>query len=285
MHPTLFKIPIPFTDRIIPVHSYGFMMAVGFFLTIYVARRLAKKEGIDPDVISDLGIYIICSGIIGARIFFVIQNIGAYKGNFIDVFKVYEGGLVFYGGLIAAAGTFIVVARRKKLPLLKTMDVIFLASVLGLAFGRIGCFLNGCCYGDVTNPHFFCAVKFPRIIDGAGRVNGSPVFLHHYDQGLVSLSDSFSLPVHPTQIYAFCGCLAIFFLLNAFREYRKRDGEVVLLFGIIYSVYRFCIEFLRDDNLPLFDSLTISQNVSIVIFVVSLAAFAKFRKVKSKIKD
>lgn len=277
MHRTIFYIPIPLTDKVIPVHSYGFMMAVGFFLAVYVARWKAKKEGIDPNLISDLGIYLLIAGIIGARIFYVIQNIDEYKDNFIDVFKVYEGGLVFYGGLIAAMGMLIAFARKKKFPFLKIMDVIFLSSVLGLAFGRIGCFLNGCCYGAVTDPGLFCAVKFPRTMDDYGLVNGSPVFLRHYDQGLVKLSDSFSLPVHPTQIYELFVCLSIFFILNTFWKYRKNDGEIMLLFGLIYPVCRFCIEFLRDDNPPLFDSLTISQNISAVILMVSLVFFVRLR--------
>ena len=277
MHRTLFHIPIPFTELTIPVHSYGFMMAVGFFIAIYVAKRKAEKEGIDPSIIGDLAIYILGASLIGARIFYVIQNIGEYKGSFFDVFKVYQGGLVYYGGLIAAFITIIVFSKIKKLDFFNLMDITIMSAILGLAFGRIGCFLNGCCYGDVVNSDFFCAVKFPKSVDSLGYVDGSPVFLHHYEQGLVKLSDSSSLPVHPTQIYAFCACILIFFALNALWKYRKNNGEVLLFFGIIYSLYRFCIEFLRDDNPGLFNSLTISQNISIIIFLISLAIFVRGR--------
>ena len=278
MYPTLFSIPIPFTNNSIPVHSYGFMMAVGFFFAIWVARYKAKREGLDPNAISDLGIYVLCSGIVGARLFYVILNLDQYKGNLIDVFKVYEGGLVFYGGLIAACGTFLVFAKIKKLPFFKIIDIISVSLVLGLAFGRIGCFLNGCCFGDPVDSGLFCAVRFPRALDDAGIVNGSPVFLHHYEQGLVGLMERASLPVHPTQIYAFLSCIIIFFILNLFWKYRKKDGEIFLLFCIIYSVYRFLIEFIRDDNPALFDSLTISQNVSMVVFLISLFFFVRFRR-------
>ncbi len=273
MHRTLFEIPIPFLGKMVPIHSYGFMMAVGFFVAVFAARWRAKKEGMDPGLMSDLGIYVICSGIVGARLFFVIQNFDEYKNNLIDVFKVYEGGLVFYGSLIGVVLFFVVFVRRKKIDFLKTMDVIFPSATIGLAFGRIGCFLNGCCYGDVAGSWSFCAVRFPKTSDVFERINGSPVFLRHYEKGLVDLADNHSLPVHPTQLYAFFSCVLIFFILNTFWKYRKRDGEVMLLFGVIYSIYRFCIEFVRDDNPPLFDSLTISQNISIFVFVISATFF------------
>lgn len=285
MYRTLFKIPIPFTGSVIPVHSYGFMLAIAFFLGVFVARRRAKKEGIDPSIVSDLSIYVLCGGIVGARIFFVIQNFEGYKGHFIDVFKVYEGGLVFYGGLIGSTITFFVFAKKRELMLLKTMDIVFSSVALGLALGRIGCFLNGCCYGDVAGSDLFCAVKFPKTLDDYGRIDGSPVFLRHYHQGFVDLSESYSLPVHPTQIYSFVACLAIFFVLNVFWKYRKNDGDVMLLFGIIYSINRFCIEFLRDDNALLFDSLTISQNISIVFFLISITLFVAWKGRGLKIEN
>lgn len=279
MFRTLFEIPIPFIGKTIPIHSYGFMMAAGFFVGIIFARWRAKKEGIDPDLVSDIGIYVLCSGIVGARLFFVVQNFAEYRGNLVSIFKVYEGGLVFYGGLIASLGTLLLYVKIKKLPFLKVMDVISPSLALGIAFGRIGCFLNGCCYGDVAGSGVFCAVKFPKTIDMNGMVNGSPVFLHHFEHGLVDLSQNYSLPVHPSQLYSSIACIIIFFILNAFWKYRGKDGNVLLMFGIVYSVYRFCIEFVRDDNIPLFDSLTISQNISIMVFLCSVILFIKRLKV------
>lgn len=279
MFRTLFEIPIPFIDKAIPVHSYGFMMAIGFFVGVFVARWRAKKEGVDPNLISDLGIYVLCAGICGARLFFVIENFGEYKDNLIDIFKVYEGGLVFYGGLICSFFTLLVFMKRKNLPFLKILDILFVSSVLGLAFGRIGCFLNGCCYGDVASSGLFCAVRFPKTVDHEGLINGSPVFLHHFERGLVGLSDGFSLPVHPSQLYSSISCVFIFFILNTFWKYKKKDGNVMLMFGVIYSAYRFCIEFIRDDNRLLFDSLTISQNISILVFFVALFLLIKRMRV------
>lgn len=270
---TLFEIPIPFIGKSIPVYAYGLMLMVGFLAALYVARMRAKSEGISPEHITDLGIYTIFAGIAGGRLFYVIQNFDVYKGNLIDVLKIYQGGLVFYGGLIAAIIALISILRIKKLPILKTMDIIALSLAIGLVFGRIGCFLNGCCWGDICNPNLLWAVQFPKTIDVHNLIDGSPAFLHHLEEGLVSLSDKYSLSIHPTQLYSSLGNLAIFFILNAFFKYRRRDGEITMLFCILYPVMRFCMEILRADNPPLFDGLTISQNASVLIFIVATTLF------------
>ncbi len=270
---TLFEIPIPFTGVSIPIYAYGFMLMVGFLVVIFVARIKAKSEGINPEDISNLGIYTIFVGILGGRTFYVIQNLGSYKHNILDIFKIYEGGLVFYGGLMASIAAIIVYTKIRKLPVLKTIDIIAYAFALGIIFGRIGCFLNGCCWGDICNPNLLWAVQFPKTIDVHNLIDGSPAFLHHLEEGLVSLSDKHSLHIHPTQLYSSLGNLAIFFILNAFFKYRRRDGEITMLFCILYPVMRFSMEILRADNPPLFDGLTISQNASILIFIVATTLF------------
>ncbi len=270
---TLFEIPIPFIGKSIPVYAYGFMLMLGLLVALYVARKRAKSEGMSPERITDLGIYTIFAGIAGGRLFYVIQNFSAYKDNLIDILKIYQGGLVFYGGLIAAIVALISILMIRKLPILKTFDIIALSLAIGLVFGRIGCFLNGCCWGDICNPNLLWAVQFPRTLDAHNMVDGSPAFFYHLEEGLVNLSDKHSLPVHPTQLYSSLGNLAIFFILNAFFKYRRRDGEITMLFCILYPVMRFCMEILRADNPPLFDGLTISQNIGILIFTVAVTLF------------
>ncbi|TDE63599.1 MAG: prolipoprotein diacylglyceryl transferase, partial [Candidatus Scalindua sp. AMX11] len=265
---TLFYIPIPFVDKTIPVYAYGFMLMIGFIVALYAARLRAKREGLKPDHISDLGIYLIFAGIAGGRVFYVIQNFDLYKGNLVDILKIYHGGLVFYGGFLAATIALIVIVRLRKLPLLLTFDIIAPSIAMGLFFGRIGCFLNGCCWGDVCDPDLWWAVTFPKSVDLNNMIDGSPAFVDHLEKGLINVSDGNSLPIHPTQIYSALGNLAIFFMTTAFFKYRKRDGEIVILFCILYSILRFCMEILRDDNPPLFDGLTISQNISVLVFVV-----------------
>ena len=217
---TLFVIPIPFTGISIPIYAYGFMLMVGFLVVIFVARIKAKSEGINPEDISNLGIYTIFVGILGGRTFYVIQNLDSYKHNILSIFKIYEGGLVFYGGLLASIAAVIVYTKIRELPVLKTIDVIAYAFALGIVFGRIGCLLNGCCWGDVCSPDLPWAVTFPKLVDANSMINGSPAFLHHLGLGLVSVSDSHSLPIHPTQIYSALGNLSIFFIINAFFKHR-----------------------------------------------------------------
>ena len=270
---TLFVIPIPFTGISIPIYAYGFMLMVGFLVVVFVARIKAKREGLNPEDISNLGIYIIFVGILGGRTFYVIQNLDSYKHNILDIFKIYEGGLVFYGGLMASIAAIIVYTKIRKLPALKTIDIIAYAFALGIIFGRIGCFLNGCCWGDVCSPDLPWAVTFPKSVDANSMVDGSPAFLHHLGLGLVSVLDSRSLPIHPTQIYSALGNLSIFFIINTFFKHRRRDGEITLMFCALYSVMRFTVEIFRDDNPPLFDGMTISQNASILVFVASVTLF------------
>ncbi len=270
---TLFEIPIPFSGITIPIYAYGFMLMVGFLVTIYVARKKAKAEGMDPEIISNIGLYTIFAGILGGRTFYVIQNFGTYKHNLLDAFKVYEGGLVFYGGLMASIAAIVIYSKTKKVPVLKTIDIIAFAFALGVVCGRIGCFLNGCCWGDVCSPDLPWAVSFPKSVDVNNMIDGSPAFLHHLGKGLVGTSDNSSLPIHPTQIYSALGNLSIFFIVKAFFKHRRRDGEVTLMVCAIYSIMRFTVEIFRDDNPPLFDGLTISQNASILVLIASVALF------------
>ncbi|MFQ5963688.1 MAG: prolipoprotein diacylglyceryl transferase [Candidatus Scalinduaceae bacterium] len=280
---TLFEIPIPFIGKAIPVYAYGFMLMVGFLAAVYVARMRARAENINPEHITDSGIYVIFIGILGGRLFYVIQNFDVYKDNLLDILKIYQGGLVFYGGFITATIALLFILRIKRLPILKTIDIMALSMAIGLVFGRIGCFLNGCCWGDVCNPDLLWAVTFPKTVDAYNMIDGSPAFLSHLEEGLVSVTDGHSLPVHPAQIYSALGNLAIFFILSTFVKHRRREGEVAMLFCILYSVMRFCMEILRADNPPLFDGLTISQNISVLILIIAITLFV-IRRMKLKVQ-
>ena len=144
-----------------PLHSYGLMLVIGFYSAYFLARWRAKKDGLDPAVMIDILLIAAGLGIVGARAFYVVQ----YSENiddFADIFAIWNGGLVFYGGLITATVGLIIYIRRKKLSLWKLADAVAPAIMLGLALGRIGCFLNGCCWGAVCEPKFPLAVQFPR---------------------------------------------------------------------------------------------------------------------------
>ena len=149
-----------------PLHSYGLMLVIGFYSAYFLGRWRVKKEGLDPKVMIDILLIGAALGIVGARVFYVIQYSDRVRG-FVDVFAIWNGGLVFYGGLITATIGLIIYIRRKKLPLWKLADAVAPAIMVGLMFGRIGCFLNGCCWGAVCEPSFPLAVRFPRLISSS----------------------------------------------------------------------------------------------------------------------
>ena len=141
MHPVLFKIG-PYS-----VYSYGAMLALAFLVCSFLAKRRAASIGMDGEKILDLTVLLIMSGVIGGRIMFVILDLEYFKTRPLDIFKLWEGGLVWYGGLILAVISGAVFLRIYKMPILKTADLMMPYVALGQAIGRIGCFLNGCCYG------------------------------------------------------------------------------------------------------------------------------------------
>ncbi|MFQ5861704.1 MAG: prolipoprotein diacylglyceryl transferase [Candidatus Brocadiales bacterium] len=278
MQRTLLEIPIPFLDITVPVYSYGFMMMVGFLLAVLAARRKASYEGVDPQHITDLGIYTLVAGILGARTLFVIHHFGDYVEHPLDIFMIFKGGLSFYGGFLAAIAMAVIFCRKRGLPPLKCLDMAAVGLAIGLASGRIGCFLNGCCYGDRVGDDFLFRVQFPKTKDALGNVDGSPTFLHHLEEGWVGFADPLSLPVHPTQLYAAFGAFMLFLVLSNLYAYKKRDGEVALLFPILYAPMRFYWEILRDDSVPVLYGLTVSQVIGIPVFLLALGLFIYGRR-------
>jgi len=146
-----------------PLHSYGLMLVVGFYSAYFLSRWTAKKEGIDPRRMLDILLIGAILGIVGARAMYVIQYKDQIRG-LIDLIAIWNGGLVFYGGLVTATIGLMIYIRRHRLPVWKLADAAAPAIMLGLAFGRIGCFLNGCCWGAVCDEKFPLAVRFPRFV-------------------------------------------------------------------------------------------------------------------------
>ncbi|MCK4261889.1 prolipoprotein diacylglyceryl transferase [bacterium] len=238
MHPILFKIgPIC-------IYSYGAMLALAFFSGIMLVRRQAMREGIDGERILDLGFVILISAIVGARLLFVILNIKDYLAHPGQIFMLHRGGLIFYGGLFLALVSGIWYLRRKQMKVLKVADLVIPYVALGQAVGRIGCLLNGCCYGFPGNLPW--AITFPP---------NSPAHSHFLDASL-----------HPTQAYHLLANLFIFIVLIKLRRRSRYHGQILLSYLLLYSFFRFLIEFLRGDNPRILFQLTISQLISLAIF-------------------
>ena len=249
MHPVLIRIG-PLT-----IYTYGFFIAVGFLVGLYLAVRQAKKEGMPYNRIADLGFYILLGAIAGSRLLYVLLNIEQYLKSPLDIFKVWEGGLVFYGGLIVAVLLANYHMRRHRLPFWKTADIFAPSLAIGHAIGRLGCYSAGCCYGCPTDIPWAVTFTHPESLAQKG------------------------ISIHPTQLYESAGELAIFLFLITYRKRKPLTGSLVLTYGILYSTLRFSVEFLRGDLERGFvvSWLSVSQAVSLGIFAVSLVLLLLIR--------
>jgi len=205
------------------VRSYGFMLMLGFAAGTLVTLREAKRRGVEAEVFLDFAIWALGSSIVAARLVFVMLNAADYEDEPNKIFQLWGGGLSFHGGLAGGIVALIVFCRRRKLSFLTMGDIIAPALPLGYAFARVGCFLNGCCYGTPTKAPW--AVVFP-------------------DEHIIGAK---TLPSHPTQIYSLLLSLVIFGILWGVRTRTKFSGQLICLYLILYSVERFIVEFFRKD--------------------------------------
>ncbi|MCF8027123.1 MAG: prolipoprotein diacylglyceryl transferase [Desulfobacteraceae bacterium] len=218
MFPVLFEIG-PVT-----VYTYGFFVAAGALAAIVFARSQARRWGIDPDRITDLCFFLVIAAIVGSRLFYVAINGDYFIANSLEVLKIWSGGLVFYGGFVAALMTAVIFIRTHSLPFGLTADIAAMAVPLGHAFGRLGCFFAGCCHGSQCDLPW--AVTF------------------HNAHSLAPLNT----PIHPTQLYSAAANLAIFGLLLLFRSKRRFEGQLFLYYVLFYGIIRSFIEIFRGDD-------------------------------------
>lgn len=242
MHPVLFSLG-PFT-----LYAYGLFLALGFFAGLMVSRREAGLLGENPDTVTDIVFYLIIFGVLGGRLFFILTNLQSFIKHPMNVFRVWEGGLVFYGGFIFAALSVFVYTKIKKISLWKYADILAPGLAIGHALGRIGCLMAGCCYGRQCD--------LPWAI----------VFHNH--NSLAPLE----IPLHPTQIYEALSNLAIFGALMAFRRKKQVDGQVFWVYVFLYGVMRIVIEFFRGDDRGdfLFGVVSVSQSIGILMILASV---------------
>ncbi len=255
MRQVLFTIPI----LGVRVFGFGASIVVAFITATWLASWRAKREKLDPEVILDMAFWVVFSGMVGARLFYCYEYWGQEIKTFWDILQYWKGGIVFYGGVVGGSIAFLVYRRYRPFPLRPYMDVMAPSIAIGIFFGRIGCFLNGCCYGDACQLPW--AVSFPK---------NSPPWQHHAFLSLIPRDALWSLPIHPTQIYAAIDGLVLLLLLSAYYPLRRRDGEVMGLLMITYPVTRFLVEFLRNDEGAFFAGMTISQNISVALFSAGL---------------
>jgi phosphatidylglycerol---prolipoprotein diacylglyceryl transferase len=214
---------IAFSIGSFSIHWYGILVATGFLFGLWTAGRRGLREGLSPDQIADLGVWLIVGSVVGARALFVASY---WREQFADkpwteVFMIRHGGLVFYGGLVGASAATILCVWRKKLPLWKTADALAPSIALGYVPGRIGCLMNGCCYGRPTDLPW--AIHFPPEHETGG------------------------VGVHPTEIYDSLLNLALYLALAWLYRRKRFDGQVFATYLIAYAVTRSTVEMFRGD--------------------------------------
>lgn len=247
------------------VHWYGVLLALGFLAGLWTASRRAAKTGIAAEKVFDIGPWLIIGGIVGARILYVITYWDRLmrdplypQAAWTEIFMVQRGGLVFYGGLIGATLAGIIFARLKKIPVWKLADILAPSLALGYAIGRIGCLMNGCCYGREC--HLPWAITFPPAPDMP------------------------ATPVHPTQIYESLLNLLLSFALAWLFKKRRFDGQIFAIYLMCYAVARSFVELFRGDYSAthLHGGLTPAHMVSIGIFAAGAILFWRLSRVDTK---
>ena len=262
MHPIIFQLGS------FKLPAYGLMVACGYLAAIFYILRRSGQAGFRREDLSDLIFYSVLGGMAGAKVFYAAtywRELGPDLASRLSyLLRTFQYGFVFYGGLIFGAAVFFFAAARRKLNALKAADLCAPALALGHAFGRLGCFLAGCCHGSPTS----CALSV-TFTNPASEVN--PLYL--------------GVPLHPTQLYEAAGNLVIFLILNnALGRSLKgglKPGAVTLLYAALYSVERFLIDFLRgDDRGALTLGLSPAQQISAAVFIAAAVILAGMKAKK-----
>src|SRR5437762_4008291 len=247
MHPILFELPwsVGSFGRI-TVYTYGVLLAAAYLLGLQLARVRARKRGLDENRVLDLGIYIIISALVGAKLLLLVTDYRTFSADPRELFTLARSGGVFYGGLILAVAVALWYIRRIGLPLWTTCDVFAPGIALGHVVGRFGCFFAGCCYGKPTMVPW--AITFTNPYAAANV--GTPL----------------NIPLHPTQLYEAGAEALILILLLATESRGKRfAGRTFWLYMLLYAISRYIIEMFRDDPRGTVGMFSTSQFISIVL--------------------
>ncbi len=232
--------PVLFKWKALTLYSFGLFFALGVLASYALFRLLARSKDLPVETLSNLYIGVLAVSILGARLTYVASASSYYVANPIEVFFLWEGGLIFYGGFAVGLAFLIAVCRARKLPFWRVADCFVASVAVAQVFGRVGCFLNGCCYGKPFSG--FWAVRFPFLVE----------------------------PVHPTQLYEAGVALALLAAVIWILGTRARPGSATLSYFALYALGRFVIEFWRGDHpAPFFGFLTLAQLSSVALFIIA----------------
>ncbi len=254
MYPIIYKIGF------LTIYTYGLFVAIGILTAILIGKYEAERTGMNPEEIMDLAFYIIISGILGARLFYVATNFNLFRSDLLEIFRIWHGGLVYYGGFISSLIVAFIYAKIKKMPVWNTADIVALVIPAGHFFGRIGCFFAGCCYGKE------CDLPWAVIFSHKDTLARQDILLH------------------PTQLYAALANLIVFIFLFYFRKHKQYDGQVFWVYMLVYGIIRSIIEIFRGDErgATILDIFSISQTIGLsaaaVSFIVLILYALKTKK-------
>jgi phosphatidylglycerol:prolipoprotein diacylglycerol transferase len=217
MYPTLI------TFGPLSLHSYGLFVALGFLAGIGLFRAEARRLGEDPERVTELCLLLLLAALAGARVFYILSAPAIFMAQPLEIFKIWNGGLVFYGGFVGALAAALLFFRRHRLPAWRWADMGTPGLALGHCFGRLGCFLAGCCYGRACDLPWGVTFSDPRSLAPTGRA------------------------LHPTQLYEAGAMLLLFALLWRLRRRKRFEGQLFWGYVLIYGLARAAIETLRGD--------------------------------------
>lgn len=240
------------------VHSYGLMIALGILVCVFMGMYRARKYGYKDEAVLDIAIFGILSGFVGAKLLYVLVEFDSFLKNPMDVLG--SEGFVVYGGIIVGALVGILYCRIKKLPCWEYFDLLAPSIAVAQGFGRIGCFLAGCCYGRPTDA--FWGVTFP---EGSFAPAGVPLI--------------------PTQLISSAGDFIITGILLVYSKHNKKAGNVGILYMLLYGFGRFLVECLRSDDRGTVGLLSTSQFISIGIILLAIILFFRHQIFKNTKKE
>jgi len=288
MYPVLFSIPTPWGA--IPIYSYGVMLGSSLLLAWYFIMYMGKRiEGYNRELLASCFTWTAVGAIAGARLLYIFTNLDDYD-SFGSWFDLRSGGLVAYGGFLGGFLSAWAFWRIKKIPLIPFADIAVPTLASGLMLTRVGCYLYGCDYGrplgDEASGFLKSVGTFPKWDTDAypsfacdQTITGSPAYQHHLQEGLLAEDAVSSLAVHPTQIYESLAGLMLFAFSFWLLTHRSFRGQVLVTVGALYGLWRFFIEYLRDDPERGFAfGFSTSQLISLALIPVCVIAYVQLKK-------
>ncbi|MEA2011888.1 MAG: prolipoprotein diacylglyceryl transferase [Verrucomicrobiota bacterium] len=253
------------------IYWYGVMVATAFASGLYLIRlRVQNKKNITFEQSSDLAIAGLVGAIIGARIFYVLTNLSIYLKDPLQIIRIDKGGLVFYGGMIGAIAVIIFLCKKHNYNIREIADLFTPSLVLGQAIGRIGCLINGCCFGKACSN--FLGIHYS---------SGSLAHQIQLQKGIILPTATQPLAVYPTQFFSTLLHLTLLIFLLLADKKKHKHGIIFCYYLIVYGTFRFFVEFLRGDYINMYGPFTIAQIICMIIVPIGTFFLFKIKQLKT----